>query len=344
MLACGFLPDVLREALAGEEERAGAAIRYVVEPEPLGTAGAIRFAADRARRRPRRPLPRAQRRRPHRPRPDRAAARPRAVAARWRRSALAPVEDSAAYGLVSTGPEGEVTEFAEKTGEHGPGRDQRRHLRPRALGPGPDPAGTRSLDRARCLPATDRRRPARAAARRLLDGHRDAGALPAGELGHPRGRGSGPGSSRRSPGLHRRRLGAEVADDAVVGPRAVVSAGCRVAAGAEVRESVLLDGSTVGERARVSGSILAPGAEVGAGADRRGRGRRPAREGRELRDDARGRTGDPRAPPRRALAGRVGPARARRRGRACSSAAWAARRSAAISPPPCSASDCGARC
>jgi hypothetical protein len=46
VLACGFLPDVLRKALAGEEERAGLRIRYVVEPEPLGTAGAIRFAAD----------------------------------------------------------------------------------------------------------------------------------------------------------------------------------------------------------------------------------------------------------------------------------------------------------
>jgi mannose-1-phosphate guanylyltransferase len=46
VLACGFLPGVLREALAGEEGRAGVSIRYVVEPEPLGTAGAIRFAAD----------------------------------------------------------------------------------------------------------------------------------------------------------------------------------------------------------------------------------------------------------------------------------------------------------
>src|SRR6187549_1010575 len=45
VLACGFLPDVLREAL-GEGEHAGTRIRYVVEPEPLGTAGAIRFAAD----------------------------------------------------------------------------------------------------------------------------------------------------------------------------------------------------------------------------------------------------------------------------------------------------------
>ena len=46
VLACGFLPDVLREALAGEEERAGVSIAYVVEPERRGTAGAIRFAAD----------------------------------------------------------------------------------------------------------------------------------------------------------------------------------------------------------------------------------------------------------------------------------------------------------
>jgi mannose-1-phosphate guanylyltransferase len=37
VLACGFLPDVLREALRGEEERAGVAIRYVAEPRPLGT-------------------------------------------------------------------------------------------------------------------------------------------------------------------------------------------------------------------------------------------------------------------------------------------------------------------
>ena len=41
VLACGFLPDVLRSAL-GEGERFGARIRYVTEPEPLGTAGAMR--------------------------------------------------------------------------------------------------------------------------------------------------------------------------------------------------------------------------------------------------------------------------------------------------------------
>src|ERR1044072_5760058 len=39
VLACGFLPDVLEPALRGEEERAAVRIRYVAEPEPLGTAG-----------------------------------------------------------------------------------------------------------------------------------------------------------------------------------------------------------------------------------------------------------------------------------------------------------------
>src|SRR6478752_857218 len=45
VLACGFLPDVLQEAL-GEGEHEGVGLRYVVEPERRGTAGAIRFAAD----------------------------------------------------------------------------------------------------------------------------------------------------------------------------------------------------------------------------------------------------------------------------------------------------------
>ena len=45
VLACGFLPDTLREAL-GEGEHAEVKLSYVVEPERRGTAGAIRFAAD----------------------------------------------------------------------------------------------------------------------------------------------------------------------------------------------------------------------------------------------------------------------------------------------------------
>src|SRR6478609_7944086 len=44
VLACGFLPDQLREALGDSDS--GVRLSYVTEPERRGTAGAIRFAAD----------------------------------------------------------------------------------------------------------------------------------------------------------------------------------------------------------------------------------------------------------------------------------------------------------
>ena len=120
VLACGFLPDILREALAGEEERAGVVLRYAAEPEPLGTAGAIRFAAaelgDRLGDRflalngdvlSDLDLTLLQR------------AHERAGAAAT--IGLHQVEDSATYGLISTDAAGAVTEFAEKTGEQSAG-------------------------------------------------------------------------------------------------------------------------------------------------------------------------------------------------------------------------------
>ena len=44
VMACGFEPDALRETIGAGD--AGQRVRYVVEPEPRGTAGAIRFAAE----------------------------------------------------------------------------------------------------------------------------------------------------------------------------------------------------------------------------------------------------------------------------------------------------------
>ncbi len=44
VMACGFKPDAMREAL-GDGGRFGLQISYVVESEPLGTGGALRFAA-----------------------------------------------------------------------------------------------------------------------------------------------------------------------------------------------------------------------------------------------------------------------------------------------------------
>jgi mannose-1-phosphate guanylyltransferase len=263
VLACGFLPDVLREALAGEEERAGARIRYVVEPEPLGTAGAIRFAAEELGGELE----------------DRflalngdvltdldlsALLRAHAERSAQATIALHPVEDSSAFGLVHSGPEGEVLQFLEKTGEATPGEVN---------------AGMYALER----PVLDLIPPGENVSIErdvfprlvgkglhglLLDGYWVDIGTPERYLraswdileGRVRTR-----VEPTAPGMLVA-ADADVADSATIGPRAVLAPGCRVGAGAEVRESVLLDGCKVGEGARVRGSILSPGAKVAPGA------------------------------------------------------------------------------
>jgi mannose-1-phosphate guanylyltransferase len=261
ILACGFLPDVLREALAGEEERAGAEIRYVAEPEPLGTAGAISFAASA--------LGDALGDRFIALNGDVLADLDLTVLLRAHEElgaratiGLRHVEDSATYGLVSTGPGGEVTEFAEKTGEHVPGEvNAGAYVIERSVLDRVPPGENASIELdvfpelignglfARPLEGywMDIGTPERylQASWDILEGAVRTAVQPS------------------SPGILVA-ASAEVAADAVIGPRAVVSPGCRIEARAEIRESVLLDGCVVGEGARVRGSILAPGAEVGA--------------------------------------------------------------------------------
>jgi mannose-1-phosphate guanylyltransferase len=262
VLACGFLPDVLREAL-GEHEHDGVRLTYVVEPERRGTAGAIRFAAEALGD----------------SLEDRflalngdvltdldLSALVRAHEERGAQATLAlcPVEDSSAYGLVLTGPDGAVEEFAEKTGAPVPGEVNagayvlersvldlipagrevsiEREVFPRLVGEG---LAALRLDgywmdigtRERYLQASWD----------ILEGRVET-----------RVRATAPGLFVAP--------GAKVSTEATIGPRAVISAGCAVAAGAEVRESVLLDGCTVGEGAGVRGSVLAAGATVEPGA------------------------------------------------------------------------------
>jgi len=108
VVACGYLADGMREALA---EATGPSLTFVVEPKPLGTAGAIKFCED--------------------------ALDERffvlngdvltdldlgALAAQHERTgaratiALHPVEDPISYGLVRRAEDGEITEFMEKPG------------------------------------------------------------------------------------------------------------------------------------------------------------------------------------------------------------------------------------
>ena len=259
VLACGFLPDVLREVLVGEEERAGVTIRYVVEPERRGTAGAIRFAADELGA----------------DLDDRflalngdvltdldLTALLRTHAERGARATLGlhPVEDSSAYGLVHSGAAGEVLEFLEKTGEQAPGEIN---------------AGMYVLERSvlDLIPPGEEVSIERDVFPRLvgdgLYGQRLDGYWM--DIGTPerylqaswdilerrvetRVQPTAPGMLVGS--------GAEVAAGATVGPRVVLGPGCQVGDGAEIRDSILLEGCVVGEGARVRGSILSAGVEV----------------------------------------------------------------------------------
>ena len=262
VLACGFLPDVLREAL-GDDEHAGVRIRYVAEPEPRGTAGAIRFAADELGD----------------DLDDRflalngdvltdldLTALLRAHEAHRARATIAlhSVEDSSAYGLVRTGEGGEVLEFTEKTGEAVPGEvNAGMYVLERSVLDLIPPGENVSIERD-VFP----RLVGEGLHALLLDGYWMDIGTPERYLqaswdileGRVRTQ-----VEPTAPGLF---VAPDVAaaTDAAVGPRAVLGSGCRIGAGAEVRDSVLLDGCVIGEGARVAGSILAPGVEVAPGA------------------------------------------------------------------------------
>jgi mannose-1-phosphate guanylyltransferase len=263
VLACGFLPDFLRDALADEEARAGVEITYVAEPEPLGTAGAIRFAAEALGERLEErflalngdvlaDLDLSALLRVHEERGARATI------------GLHPVEDSSAYGLVRCDGEGKVLEFLEKTGEAVPGEIN---------------AGAYVLDRT----VLDLVTPGQAVSIErevfprlvgdglcglLLDGYWMDIGTPDRYLQASWDILEGRVETRVTPTAPGQLIAADatIAEGAQVGPHAVISPGCRLEADAEVVDSVLLDGCSVGENASVQGSILAPGARVEPGA------------------------------------------------------------------------------
>ena len=111
VMACGFRAQDLRSAL-GDQIPGGPRVRYVEEPQPLGTAGPIRLAADRGLLSDRflvlngdvlTDLDLTEHMRIHSERG--------AVAS----LALYPVDDPTSYGLVRKDPDtGAVTEFLEK--------------------------------------------------------------------------------------------------------------------------------------------------------------------------------------------------------------------------------------
>ncbi|HWH14849.1 MAG TPA: NDP-sugar synthase, partial [Miltoncostaeaceae bacterium] len=267
VFSCGYRPDALR-AHFGDGAGVGVCLRYVVDPEPLGTAGAVANA---------------------RPLLDDgdvlvlngdiltdldlgAVVRAHREAGGDGSIVLTPVADPSAYGLVRLAPDRAVREFVEKPSpaQLVPGEPYRINAGTYVLGPGAldliPPGRSCSIEREIF--------PALAAGGRLF-GHpsdaywRDIGThasyleAHADVLGGEVATDSPVGDVYVGPG-------AEVAPGAVVAGGASLGAGCRIAPGAEVRGSVLGDGVEVEAGARVLGSVLGAGARVGEGALLRG--------------------------------------------------------------------------
>lgn len=285
VISLGYLPDAFMKAYP-EGVAAGVRLSYAVEPEPLDTAGAIRFAAlhaevdetfvvvngDVLTDMDLRAL----------------VAFHRAHGAEGSVS-LHPVDDPSAFGVVDTDGDGRVRAFVEK-----PAKEEAPTnlinagtyvLEPSVLER--IPGGRRVSIERDTFPSMvedgslyaladdsywlDTGTPDAylAAHWDLLEGRRPGppapGARDSGDavwlLGAPD---VDPGAVVSGPAL----LGdGAVARDGAVVDRAVVGHDCTVEPGARVVRSVLLPGARVGQGASVSGSIVGPGARVGDGSD-----------------------------------------------------------------------------
>ncbi len=254
VLACGFLPDQM-QAVLGDGSPGGPKLRYVVEPEPLGTAGAIKFAA-----------PCLQ---------DRFfvlngdSLTDLDLTALWDfhldREArvslgLYPVDDPSEFGLVELDETGSVRSFTEK-------RD--------GAGPGLISAGAYVIDHEviDLIPGGRKVSIEHEVFPLLVDDGLYGLALDGywKDIGtHDRYREACWDilEGRVSTGVEIHRDGvfispeADVSDGAEIGPRAVIGPGCRVGTRARITDSVLLQGCEIGENAVIDGSIFSPGVIV----------------------------------------------------------------------------------
>jgi mannose-1-phosphate guanylyltransferase len=276
VLACGFGSEKVREVLGeGGEPR----LRYVDEPEPRGTAGAIKFAAELLSDRflalngdVLTDLDLTALMRFHEQRGARATL------------GLYPVQDATGYGLVRRDDEGAVVEFLEKPDRPLPGQINagtyvlersvldlipdgqlvsiEREVFPQLIGEGlyALPLDGYWMDIGtpdRYLQATwdilERR------VQTALGGQLDEeGRLIAADAEVAED------ASVDGPALVGE--GSRIGPQAVIGPRAVIGPDCDIGAGAIVTSSVLHGGCRVGENATLGGTIAAAGVEIAAGA------------------------------------------------------------------------------
>ncbi|HLE43162.1 MAG TPA: NDP-sugar synthase [Methylomirabilota bacterium] len=284
ILSVSHMPDVIRTTM-GDGRAAGVRLRYVVEEEPLGTAGGVRNAADLVDGRVvvlngdiltdvdlRAML-------------DAHEAR-RAKASIF----LTPVENPTAYGLVELEPDGRVRRFLEK-----PGWDEVTtntinagiYILERELLALIPKGQAYSMEREFFPMLLERRVPflghvPRAywldigTAVKYLQAHQDLLDRLVQSHVSPPGRRVQEGWIDPSVDLHstvRLRApvvigpGCRLEKDVVVGPGAVLGPGCRLEAAAHVETTVLWDEVSVGAGARLHGCLVGRGCRIGAHAE-----------------------------------------------------------------------------
>ncbi len=280
ILSCGFEPTQIEDAL-GDGSSLGIRLRYVVEPEPRGTAGALKYAEDLL--------------------DDRflmlngdvltdvdvtaQIARHEATGATGTLG-LVPVEDPSAYGLVLLEEDGAVAGFLEK-----PGPDETVGLDEYLISAGIyvlersvldliEPDRNVSIER-EIWPALVGHGLHGHAARdaywmdigtpeRYLQGTFDIieGNVRTAVLDRMGDDGLAVGDAARVDGrlLGPAVIGAgcEIGRGAHVGTHAVLGRGVKVGAGARIERSVVLDGAEVGEDCDLRDCIVAPRARLGA--------------------------------------------------------------------------------
>jgi mannose-1-phosphate guanylyltransferase len=276
ILSCGFMADGVR-AVLGDGCSLGLRLRYLEEPRPLGTGGALKFAEELLDERffmlngdILTDIDLTAELRQH----ERTGARATL--------ALMSVEDPSAYGLVRRNPDHSVNEFVEKPGPERIDIDlvnAGAYVIDRSLLDRMPPAGRNVSIEREIFPALvgnglfgyeadgywlDIGTPERylEATFDILEGNvrTDVGRRLS-ESGLVLRDGATVAGRVVAPALVG--AGSEVSAGAIVGGRAVLGRGVTVGRGAHVESSVLLDGATVGEHVTIRGSIVGANVSIG---------------------------------------------------------------------------------
>jgi mannose-1-phosphate guanylyltransferase len=276
ILACGFMADGVR-AVLGDGSALGVHLRYIEEPQPLGTGGALKYAENLLAERffmlngdVLTDIDLTAQLRQHEASGARATL------------GLIPVDDPSAYGLVRRNDDCSVRQFVEK-----PSPDEidtnlinaGAYILERDVLDGMAPSGTQISIEREVFPKLvgnglygyeasgywmDIGTPERylQATFEILEGdvRTEVGRAVAEAGGVLRRGGKGAGVVH-GPSLVGE--GCELAATAHVGARTVLGREVTVGSGAHIDNSVVLDGSRIGANTRISGSIVGPGVTIG---------------------------------------------------------------------------------